>query len=481
MQEKQRLSVYCLLSGGIDSRVALHICQKEFKEKADITGVFLSMRGQNKSMIRAATRQARSAGVPLVVLSLSSDSSSQEVPLRNQSMATLVAQYGLQSSRQVIVCMAIHRAGQSYDMQTWYDCSQAFVSAVNTALHPQGVSVYAPIVRWQTRDVLDYVKDNGIDISDCISCDEAKEGHCGKCKKCQELAYELKIADIRNHPLSAVPSKQYFHIEELRLYINNLCSNHCSICFYDALKDTPEYMSKETISMVASLARDWDIRSIMISGREPLYNVKYFKAVVEKLREQGKSKILLNTNSQNILKIEPNWAFANLDKIYYSLNDKQIPPNVLRHLRSLQDASVPVVVYFVPRETFSTGEYLRHGLNALKTEGLLNIYLRESVYSKDDQLYPSWLKILETNGFCVEGPRVHRACERNIRNLTVLTDGRIAGCPQDTYKGNLLTIGKINKISLTALRNMSEGQSAKVCPMMARMIRNRAIWGGGQQ
>jgi len=456
-----------LLSGGVDSKVLLHRVVKKFGSE-NVYALFFAM-PNNRSHLTYASQHAKQYSVEFFIYSVDIYNSNNEIPFRNAAFISL-SLYFAKIKECDEIYMAIKRAGQHYLMKTWYDCSEAFVRDVNAIAEAGGLSVIAPFVSWSTRDVFEYAKEELVDISDCISCDFAiADKHCGVCGKCLETAYEAQQSGLKTAIEADVSS--YFRIEEFRLYINNLCQKNCSFCSYDHLRKKPDYMDLDFFSTyVIPKILKWDIRSVMISGREPLYNIQHFEKIITSLRYLYHKKIYINTNGINLKYLS---CSNNIDKIYLSLNYKHF--DICELSNALKKK---ITLYFVPTEPIGY-EYLKKiYLEGYLDQGVDSIYLRMPIsvetrpFVNDKTNYLNWLTYLSKIGFTVEPPFTHDSCQRYRRNLTILTDGEVLPCAKDSYK-EIYAGSNYNIEDLTLDMLMGVPARKQLCPIMAQEQQNR--------
>jgi 7-cyano-7-deazaguanine synthase len=80
-----------------------------------------------------------------------------------------------------LIALGLH-SGTGY-----YDCSESFVGLVNRLVgeHTDGkVTVLAPFLTWNKRDVYRYFLESGMSLVDTYSCEAGVSNGCGTCLSC---------------------------------------------------------------------------------------------------------------------------------------------------------------------------------------------------------------------------------------------------------------------------------------------------------
>ena len=455
-----------LVSGGVDSKVLLDHVVKTYGRE-NIHGLFFSF-GDNWRHLNAARKHCGDYWCPLEEIPLHVEQTSKEVPFRNLIFLANAMNFAKTIEANQIF-LAIKQAGQEYNMRSWYDCSPEFVVNVNWISKTESISIVAPFVNKTTRDVFEYAKKNNVDVYDCYSCDESEDGHCGKCVKCREVAYECRHLGLK----TTVPPFDdcYFRIEEFRMYINKLCNLSCHFCSYSEQETRPDYMKDSVLDALIQKLVAWDVRNVMISGKEPLYNMEHFDYVMEKLCRKFDHDIRINTNGYFLHKLKDDW-FERLIKVFFSMNYTSICDKIKEIPARFRSIIVP---YFVPAFDYTDAYIKKLELDRLKDLGIEQIYIREDVFS-DRTDYKEWLELLSGMEFRIEKPNTRRVCERYARTLTILTDGAIAGCSKDTYrnKGQIFPLN-IETATLENIKSLYP-RKAQICPIMQKEVLRENIF-----
>ncbi len=205
-----------LVSGGMDSVVALHHSHKEQEVVAALSFHYGSR--HNDREIPFAQWHADRLGVPHLTIPLAfigeqfqSDllAGSGEipkghyeeetmkktvVPFRNGILLAVAA--GLAESRGAAsVCIAAH-AG---DHAIYPDCREEFMRSMGDAIRLgtyAGVEILRPFIAMSKADIARHGHDLGVDFSRTWSCYVGGEVHCGECGTCVERREAFLLAEI---------------------------------------------------------------------------------------------------------------------------------------------------------------------------------------------------------------------------------------------------------------------------------------------
>lgn len=174
--------VLVLLSGGIDSTActAFYLTQR-----FSVCALFFDY-GQPSARREsdAASAICRHYGIPLekIVCSGFGQWSGSYIPGRNAFL--LHAALMVFKHTTGIIAIGVH-SGTPY-----YDCSEQFIRHMQSSfdLYTDGrVSIGAPFVQWNKRDIWDYCRSKEVPIQLTYSCELGREQPCGQCLSCKDL------------------------------------------------------------------------------------------------------------------------------------------------------------------------------------------------------------------------------------------------------------------------------------------------------
>lgn len=213
-----------LLSGGIDSVVALYHCHAQY----DVVGALSFDYGSkhNAEEIPRAAYQAQKLGVPHFVVPIQGMSAflksslleggeeiphghyeednmkSTVVPFRNGIMLSIAA--GIAESHEADMIVIANHAG---DHAIYPDCRPEFVQSMGDAIRLgtyNHVELYAPFTKMTKDEIVREGDRLGVDFSHTWSCYEGQTTHCGKCGTC----VERKEAFLLAHVVDPTPYKE---------------------------------------------------------------------------------------------------------------------------------------------------------------------------------------------------------------------------------------------------------------------------------
>lgn len=174
--------VLVLLSGGLDSTASISYYRKM---GYSVSALFIDY-NQNASReeYKAAKNISRYYSLELYTGTCSglNNWGSGLIPGRN----TLLLSAALMSSKisRGIICIGIH-SGTSY-----YDCSLNFLSKMNEIFMNESdgkISIGAPFIEWNKRDIWDFCLASDVPISLTYSCEKGNEVPCGQCLSCRDM------------------------------------------------------------------------------------------------------------------------------------------------------------------------------------------------------------------------------------------------------------------------------------------------------
>lgn len=201
-----RLKSVVLLSGGMDSAVALRLAAREHDVILAISFDYASK--HNARELPFAARQAASLAVPHSIVNLSSISSHLKssllldggdipegeyaednmaqtvVPFRNGIMLSVAAGVAESHRAQALVI-----AAHSGDHSLYPDCRPEFTQSMSQAIAAgtyDHIQVLAPFIHKSKSDIARLGAELGVDFALTWSCYKGGERHCGKCGTCLE-------------------------------------------------------------------------------------------------------------------------------------------------------------------------------------------------------------------------------------------------------------------------------------------------------
>ena len=205
-----------LLSGGVDSTVALYHAARQYEVVLAVSFDYSSK--HNAKEIPCAALQSATLGVPHSIVDLTaiskhlqsdlllsggdipdgeydSDNMAQTVvPFRNGIMLSVAA--GIAES---LRAQALIIAAHSGDHALYPDCSSEFTEKMSLAIEAgtyDRIQVIAPFVHINKSDIVRIGADLGVDFSKTWSCYKGGDIHCGRCGTCIERRESFLEAQI---------------------------------------------------------------------------------------------------------------------------------------------------------------------------------------------------------------------------------------------------------------------------------------------
>lgn len=201
---KQKAAV--LLSGGLDSSVALHWAAKHHDVRLALSFEYGSKHAEQE--LECAAWQARSLGIAHHVIDIRSISEHLQssllqhggdipdgryesdnmrltvVPFRNGIFLSIAA--GIAESRD---CSGLVIAAHSGDHAIYPDCREEFMESMAQAIRTgtyAGVSILRPFIHMGKEEIVLMGSQLGVDFSHTYSCYKGGKTHCGTCSTCME-------------------------------------------------------------------------------------------------------------------------------------------------------------------------------------------------------------------------------------------------------------------------------------------------------
>jgi 7-cyano-7-deazaguanine synthase len=210
------MKVVVLVSGGMDSVVALHHAAREHEVVGAISFDYGSK--HNHKEIPFAQHQAGLLGVPHQTITLgfvnelfSSDllrsggeipdghyeettMKATVVPFRNGIMLSIAAGFAESREAEGLVI-----AAHSGDHAIYPDCREEFMAPMAEAIRQGtyvGIQVLRPFIAIRKEDIAARGHELGVDFSQTWSCYKGGEIHCGKCGTCVERREAFALSGI---------------------------------------------------------------------------------------------------------------------------------------------------------------------------------------------------------------------------------------------------------------------------------------------
>jgi len=212
---KKDRRAFVLLSGGIDSSVALRIAYADFGGKVEAVSINYGQRHM-KEIEYAGRTCAQVGDIKHVVLDLPNCGgamltdlsipipdikyddikgvSPTYVPFRNGLMLSILAAHAQKwtNSRQADEPMmeaGIYFGAHAEDAANWAypDCTPEFIGAMANAIYIgtyQAVRLHTPLMWMRKASIVSLGAKLGVDFSNTWSCYAGKELHCGACPTC---------------------------------------------------------------------------------------------------------------------------------------------------------------------------------------------------------------------------------------------------------------------------------------------------------
>lgn len=210
------MKVVCLISGGMDSVVALHDALRTH----DVLGALSFDYGSkhNHREIPFARQQSGLAMVPHQIINLGfigqlfdsdlltsggaipeghyeeATMKSTVVPFRNGIFLAIAAGYAESLGAEGLVIAA--HAG---DHAIYPDCRESFMAPMAAAIEQgtyAGIQVLRPFIHWRKEQIVTRGHELNVDFARTWSCYQGGETHCGRCGTCVERREAFLISGV---------------------------------------------------------------------------------------------------------------------------------------------------------------------------------------------------------------------------------------------------------------------------------------------
>lgn len=211
-------SYLVLLSGGLDSGVALHWVAHEHRVRLALSFNYGSNHAQRE--LECARLQANALGVPHRIIDLSSVSRHLSSALLNGADAIPSASYEIENMKQTVVpfrngiflavaagiaeseeCDGIVIAAHAGDHAIYPDCREEFMQAMQNAV-TEGtyarLQLLRPFIDKDKADIVRLGARLGINFAHTYSCYKGGKRHCGLCATCRERQQAFQQAGIED-------------------------------------------------------------------------------------------------------------------------------------------------------------------------------------------------------------------------------------------------------------------------------------------
>ncbi len=340
----ERKKVVVLNSGGFDSTVLIHKVRDEQGEDCEIHSLFFDY-GQRSLEQESywSEYNAKKVGAIHHVIALPKfswttgefyqegwDYKTQYLEWRNLVFMSYAFSFAESIKAEMIFLATLRSHG-------YKDTSEVFLAAMN--MLDRDIEVVAPFKDMDGKydGLVDLAFYYGIKPNHFHSCDNPKENGepCGYCTDCLDIQYaneELKIdTPIKAYRRNRSATCKEFNVcalftnpREIRILWNNDCQLSCKHCFYGFKEMFGTKLTTDEFLEVTKQALELGIRSVHISGKEPLYNesvIEYIERLNQFRGEYQDLEISLVTNGINFPKYAKALRAAGLDKIFVSADD----------------------------------------------------------------------------------------------------------------------------------------------------------------
>lgn len=206
MPSSPRQPIVVLLSGGLDSTVALHWAARRYEVMMAISFDYGS--NHTAQELECARWQAGLLNIPHCIIDLTQLSRYLNSALLNGADSIPTGSYEESNMLQTVVpfrngiflsiaagiaasshCEAILIAAHSGDHALYPDCTEAFMDAMGQAIEKgtyERLQILRPLIATDKEGIVELGVQLNVDFSHTYSCYQGKENHCGVCTTCQE-------------------------------------------------------------------------------------------------------------------------------------------------------------------------------------------------------------------------------------------------------------------------------------------------------
>ena len=226
IQTMDKMETAVLLSGGLDSSVALHWAHRNHRVRVALSFDYASNHAERE--LKCAAWQAASLGIEHRVIDISSISSHLKsallsgaddipdgsydeelmkqtvVPFRNGIFLSIAAGVAESCGAQQLVI-----AAHSGDHSIYPDCREEFMAAMTEAIRLgtyAGLGILRPFIHMSKGGIAAMGQDLGVDFSRTYSCYKGGAVHCGVCSTCMERREAFREAGIPD-PTAYAPAE----------------------------------------------------------------------------------------------------------------------------------------------------------------------------------------------------------------------------------------------------------------------------------
>ncbi len=213
-----KTEVAVLLSGGLDSGVALHWAHRHHSVRLALSFDYASNHGQRE--LECASWQAASLGIEHRIIDISSISAHLKSALLSGADDIPDGSYDLESMKQTVVpfrngiflsiaagIAESHGAEQlviaahSGDHSIYPDCTEPFMAAMTEAIKRgtyAGLGILRPFIHADKGQIVRSGHELGVDFSHTYSCYKGGATHCGTCSTCMERKAAFQAAGVQD-------------------------------------------------------------------------------------------------------------------------------------------------------------------------------------------------------------------------------------------------------------------------------------------
>lgn len=221
----ERKETAVLLSGGLDSSVALYWAQRHHGVKLALSFNYASNHGARE--LACAAWQAASLGIEHRIIDISSIAVHLKSALLSGAQDIPDGAYGLDLMKQTVVpfrngiflsiaagiaeshdTRQLVIAAHAGDHSIYPDCREAFMAAMTDAIRLgtyAELEIIRPFIHCSKTDIVSMGAELGVDFTHTYSCYKGGDIHCGTCSTCMERREAFLQAGIPDPTPYAVP------------------------------------------------------------------------------------------------------------------------------------------------------------------------------------------------------------------------------------------------------------------------------------